>query len=125
MEQRKDKFKDPVYRGMLEENLNCLGILLDDYRGLDLLGRIVRIDNAVKAFSFGFRLNKDTFCISHEIADLSIKGIAQFIFWKFCFESEDYKYVNIMDDSGLENLKRVKLSYHPKKIIPAHIITKQ
>jgi hypothetical protein len=29
-----------------------------------------------------------------------------------------------MDDSGLDNLEKVKLSYHPVKLIPAYIITR-
>ena len=36
-------------------------------------------------------------------------------------ELKGYKFINIMDDSGLENLKKVKLSYQPLKLIPAYI----
>jgi len=43
---------------------------------------------------------------------------------RFCRDLEPCKYINLMDDSGLENLKKVKLSYHPLKIIPAYIARK-
>ncbi len=102
--------------------MNSLKVLLNNYRGLRLAGRIVRIDKEIKAFSFGFELNPEAFCILYEITDLSIKGLAQFIFRRFCAELKDYRFINIMDDSGLENLKKVKLSYKPIRLIPAYII---
>ena len=37
---------------------------------------------------------------------------------------EDFKYINIMDDSGLEGLKKVKLSYRPAKLASAYIATR-
>jgi hypothetical protein len=64
-------------------------------------------------------LNHDTFCILYEITDLSVKGLAQFIFREFSRELKGYRYLNIMDDSGLENLKQVKLSYKPVRLIPS------
>ncbi|MFZ2357354.1 MAG: phosphatidylglycerol lysyltransferase domain-containing protein, partial [Candidatus Omnitrophota bacterium] len=79
----------------------------------------------VKGFSFGFKLNEHSFCILYEITDLSAKGLAQFIFREFCRQLPDYKYINIMDDSGLENLKQVKLSYHPVKLEPAYIVKRK
>ncbi|MCM8780616.1 MAG: hypothetical protein NC908_01655 [Candidatus Omnitrophica bacterium] len=78
----------------------------------------------IKAFTFGFGLSPDTFCILYEITDLSIKGLAQFIFRQFVCELKKYRYINIMDDSGLDNLKQVKFSYHPRRLIPAYIATK-
>ena len=119
--QRKDAFKDPIYQGLLSDSSSCLKILLDNYRVLNLEGRVVIVGSEVKAFTFGFALNSDTFCVLYEITDLTIKGLAQFIFREFCAELKSYRYINIMDDSGLENLKKVKLSYHPFKLIPAYI----
>jgi len=122
---RKESNPDPVYQGMLSDSLTCLEVFLKDYKKLGGLGRIVKINGKIRGFTFGFALNKDTFCVLYEVTDLSVKGLAQFIFWKFCRELKDYRYINIMDDSGLENLKRVKLSYHPEKLVPAYIVTQQ
>ncbi len=120
-EEREKRVKDPVYRGMIGDTLICLKVALKDYRNLGLTGRVVKIDKEIKAFTFGFKLSLDTFCILYEITDLSIKGLSQFIFRQFSSELKGYNYINVMDDSGLENLKAVKLSYRPIKLIPAYI----
>ena len=121
MRERATQNQDSLYLGMLEDSRKCLEFALDNFAHLELSGRVVKIKNKVQAFTLGFPLNKDTFCIFYEIADLSIKGLAQFIFREFCQELKNYRYINVMDDSGLENLKKVKLSYHPVKLIPAYI----
>jgi len=122
--ERQSKNQDRIYQGMLKDSQICLKRLLGAYKHLDLLARLVKVDNEIKAFTFGFKLNPDTFCILYEIADLQIKGLAQFIFQRFCQEQAGFKYINIMDDSGLENLKQTKLSYHPFRLIPAYIVTR-
>lgn len=122
--ERNAKSKDKIYRGMLSDSRACLEILLKDYRQLDLAGRLIKIGKEIKAFTFGFKLSPDTFCILYEVTDLSVKGAAQFIFQRFCAELKDYKYINIMDDSGLENLKKVKLSYHPAKLCQSFTVTR-
>lgn len=121
-EHRKRYLQNSLYQGMLEDNLKSLKVALKNYRNLNLVGRVVKADGEIKAFSFGYKLNSETFCILYEITDLSLKGLAQFIFREFSGELKDYKYINIMDDSGLENLKKVKLSYRPIKLIPAYIV---
>jgi len=123
LEERRTRCHDDLYRGMLEDNRKVIKDTLANYAQLDLKGIVVRIDDKIKGFSFGYKLNKETFCVLYEITDLSIKGLAQFIFRRFCQELKDYKYINIMDDSGLENLRKVKLSYKPKRLIPAYIGT--
>lgn len=125
MRERKSNIKDTVYQGMLGDSRICLKILLDSYQDLDFVGRIVKINKKIKAFTLGFQLNPDTFCILYEITDLTVKGLAQFIFRSICSELKDYKYINIMDDSGLENLKKVKLSYHPFRLIPNYIVKRK
>ena len=113
-----------LYRGMLEDNRKVIKEAFANYKQLGLEGVVVRIDKKIQAFSFGCRLNSSTFCILYEITDLSVKGLAQFIFRRFCQGLKDYKYINIMDDSGLENLRRAKLSYKPVRLIPAYIVTR-
>lgn len=114
--------KGAVYEGMMRDSLNALKIFLDEYPRLGCEGRIVLINKEVKAFTFGFPVCRKVFCVLYEIADFSVKGSSQFIFRKFCGEMREYTRINVMDDSGLENLKRVKLSYRPVSLIPAYNI---
>ncbi len=116
---------DPVYTGMMGDSLNALKVLLRDYCRLHCAGRTITIDGRIRAFTFGFPVGKDTFCILYEIADRAVKGLSQFIFRSFCAEMGAYPYINIMDDSGLDNLRKVKLSYHPAALVPAYIVQRK
>jgi len=113
---------DDLYRGMLSDSYATVKVALDNHRDLGLIVRVVEVCGKIKAFTLGYKLNRRDFCVLHEITDLSIKGLAQFIFRRFCQEAKAWRRINVMDDSGLENLKRVKLSYRPTKLLPAHII---
>lgn len=117
MKARKDKFSDSIYQQMLEDSFFSFETALKFYEKLDLTGYVVKIDGEVKACSFGYALNEETFCILFEVCNLEYKGIAQFIFSEFAGELSGYKYINIMGSSDLENLKSVKLSYYPSKSI--------
>ncbi|MDD5567935.1 MAG: phosphatidylglycerol lysyltransferase domain-containing protein [Candidatus Omnitrophica bacterium] len=122
--QRQADNSDRIYRELLNDGSVVLKEALDNYKALGLKGVAIKLNKEIKGFTFGFELNPDTFCILYEITDLSIKGLAQFIFRSFSQELEDYEFINIMDDSGLENLKKVKLSYHPQELVPAYIVRK-
>lgn len=119
--QRQSEKTDSIYQGLLDDNRIALREALSHYSALGFQGRVVRMNKEIKGFTFGFALNRETFCILYEITDLSIKGLAQFIFRSFAEELKNYKFINVMDDSGLENLKKVKLSYHPIRLAPAYI----
>jgi len=125
VKQRRSRDPCSIYQGMLEDSRVALKEALENYSELGFKGSLVRINRKVKAFTFGYELNKETFCILYEITDLTVKGLAQFIFSRFARELKDYKYINIMDDSGLDNLKRVKLSYHPSSLMPAYTVRRK
>ena len=117
------KYEDTFYQAMLDDSKSAHRIGITHSQELDLIGRVVRIDGEVFAYTFGYALNSQTFCILFEISDLQIKGLSQYIYREFCRElSSSYKWINAMSDSGLENLKRVKLSYHPKQLITSYNI---
>lgn len=120
-QERSSDKSDAVYKGMLKDGFSCLEGIFADYSGLDLAARVVETGGKIKAFTAGFQISPETFCVLYEFADLSVKGISQYIFRRFCQELKDYKYINIMDDSGLKNLRAVKESYRPAKLIPAFI----
>jgi len=119
---RKGRSSDVLYCGLIDDNYKVIKAALVNYKQLNLEGLVIKIDKKIVAFSFGYKLNKNTFCILYEITDLLIKGLAQFIFRQFCQDLKNYKYINMMDDSGLENLRKVKLSYKPNRLEPAYIV---
>ena len=124
LNERKGKSSDEIYCGMLEDNRKVISEALANYKQLGFAGIAIIIKREIKGFTFGYKLSQDTFCVLYEITDLAIKGLAQFIFRKLCEELKIYKYINIMDDSGLENLRKVKLSYKPTALIPAYIASR-
>ncbi|PIQ88542.1 MAG: hypothetical protein COV72_07910 [Candidatus Omnitrophica bacterium CG11_big_fil_rev_8_21_14_0_20_42_13] len=103
------------YSGILDDNCLAQEEALLNFDRLNLEGKIIRVEGKVAAYTFGFALSEETFCIFSEVADLNIKGIAQFIFRQFCSDLKKYRYINVMDDSGLKNLKDVKDSYNPAR----------
>ena len=120
---RSQKYDDPLYNAMLDDSQSAHRIGISSAEALGLVGRVVRINGEIKGYTFGYPLNSDTFCVLFEITCLSINGLAQFIYREFCRElSGTYKYINAMDDSGLENLKRVKNSYHPCQLLLSYNI---
>ena len=120
---RSEKSDDPIYTAMLDDSQSAHRTGISHADALGLAGRVVHIDGEIKAYTFGYPLNVNTFCVLFEITDLRIKGLAQFIYREFCKELKaTYRWLNAMDDSGLENLKRVKNAYHPIQLIPSYNI---
>ena len=109
---------------MLEDNYHTNRLVMSYCRELGLVGRIVEIDDKIKGYSFGYKLNNDTFCVLFEVTDLEIKGLAQYIFREFIRDSNGISFINVMDDSGLKNLSKVKNSYRPVRLEPSYLITR-
>ena len=123
-ESRAAKCSDAIYRAMLEDSRCAHRIGLAHADALGLIGRVVQINGHIRGWTFGYPLNADTFCILFEVTDLAIKGLAQFIYREFTRElANAYRWLNAMGDSGLANLKRVKRSYHPARLIPSYNLT--
>lgn len=90
---------------------------------LGLVGRVAEIEGRIAAYTFGYPLNAQTFCVLFEIADRMVKGLGAYIFREFCRELEGYEFINTMDDSGLDGLRRAKLAYHPIRLIESFIVS--
>lgn len=120
--QRVDRFSDSLYQGLLEDSFICHKVTMENFLPLGLLGYVTKIKDKIAGYTFGFPINPRIFCILFEICDLLYGGISQFVFSQFCRQLSDYHYINIMDDSGLDNLRKVKLSYHPVRIVPNYVV---
>lgn len=118
---------DEIYNQMLIENQQVHRTALEHYQALALVGRVVKVEGQIKAYSFGYPLNADTFCILFEITDLEIPGLAVFIFSEICKDPtlNNYQYLNTMDDFGLPNIAQVKRSFHPQYLLPVFSVRKK
>jgi len=90
-----------------------------------LSGTVVVIGDAIAAYTFGYWLTPQTFCVLLEVADRSIPGLAQYLFREICRTAvaQGAQYINAMDDGGLASLRDAKQAYRPMKVIGSWIIT--
>lgn len=101
--------------------------MLDHHEALGLTGAVARIDGAVRAYTFGYRLAPAVFCVWAEVTDRTVPGLAAWVFREFCRYAlrQGYEFVNTMDDSGLSGLARSKRAYHPDRLVPNWIANAQ
>ncbi len=86
---------------------------LAHYDALGLQGLCLMIDGRLAGFTIGERLNASVASILIEKTDFAIPGAAQYLFREFVKTFADCRYINVGDDLGLENMRRVKMSYRP------------
>lgn len=99
--------------------------MLAHFHELGLIGIVLYIDEEVKGFTVGERINHETASVIIEKTDFEILGCAQFVFREFSKilkETYGSLYINVGDDMGFENLKKVKMSYRPDRLIPKYTI---
>lgn len=97
--------------------LDGIKYILTNISFIDYTGIAVYIDDRIKAFTIGEKVNEKMAVIHIEKADPSINGLYTFINQKFieiCFN--DVPFINREQDLGLEGLRKAKLSYHPVKL---------
>jgi len=121
---RKSSYSDGVYQQMIDENEKVHSLVFDYHQELNMFSRVVLIAGRIEGYTFGYEINKDMFCILLEVTNLKINGLATFIFSSTCqLLGKKYKYINAMDDFGMDNIKKVKMSFHPVKLLPAYNMT--
>jgi hypothetical protein len=99
---------------------------LEHHRELGLDGRVVRVDESLAAYTFGYARSRSIFCVLLEIADRGVPGLGAFVFRQFSREIADrgYTHINTMDDSGLSGLAQSKRAYRPVEMVQSYIATK-
>lgn len=99
--------------------------ILENYEDLNLIGMVLYIDNEIKGFTIGEKITENTTSVIIEKTDFETLGSAQYLFREFSkllLDTYGCEYINAGDDMGFENLKKVKMSYRPDKLIPKHTI---
>ena len=99
--------------------------MLKHYEELQLIGLVIYIDGELKGFTAGERISSDTASVIIEKTDFEVMGCAQFIFREFSKMLKEHygsTYINVGDDMGFENLRKVKMSYRPFKLVAKYTI---
>ena len=114
---------DSVYLQMLQENRQVHELILEYHKELGLIGRVVMMDDRVEAYTFGYELNSKVFCVLFEITSLEMSGSAVYLFREFCRDPicQRYSFINAMDDFGMENIRRTKMSFYPRILLPCYV----
>jgi hypothetical protein len=86
---------------------------LAHYDALGLSGLCLIVDNRIEGFTFGERISRNMASVLVEKTNFAIPGAAQYLFREYARTYADCDYINVGDDLGLENLRRVKMSYRP------------
>jgi Fe-S-cluster containining protein len=122
---RVQKHDNDIYRYMLQENRAVHRLVLAHAGRLGLVGRVVEMDGRIAAYTFGYRLNADTFCVLFEVTDLFVKGLSAFVFHRFCQDAmlKDFKWINAMDDFEAEHLAQTKMSWRPARLQAVYAVT--
>ncbi|UOD35279.1 DUF2156 domain-containing protein [Deferribacteraceae bacterium V6Fe1] len=92
---------------------------------LEILGIVLKFDEKIVGFTVGEKLNEKTASVIIEKTDFFTLGAAQYIFWEFSKilrDTYNITFINVGDDMGLENLKKVKMSYRPHTLLPKYTI---
>ena len=114
-----------VFLEGIHQERHAIKHMLKYYDKLMLIGIVIYINGELKGFTVGERINQDTATVIIEKTDFEVLGCAQFIFREFSKMLKEHytvTYINVGDDMGFENLKKVKMSYRPFKLVPKYTI---
>ncbi|MDY6053178.1 MAG: GNAT family N-acetyltransferase [Anaerovibrio sp.] len=118
--------KDCIRRDKLNKDvMDELGILQEAFNyfdDLDLVGGVLRQEGKIVAFTIGEPLNKDTFLVHFEKAFPTVQGAYPMINQQFMQHvSDEFVYINRMDDMGDPGLRKAKLSYRPDILLTKYM----
>ena len=95
-----------------------LNLCFDNFSKFAFVGGLLRVDGEVVAFTFGEKLNDNTFVTHFEKAFADIRGAYPMINNQFALNTlKEYEFVNREDDIGSEGLRKAKLSYYPEILL--------
>jgi uncharacterized protein len=114
-------------RYMLEDARETHRLMLNSYEKLDFIGRVVRLEGEIIAYTFGHMISAADFCVFAEITNRGFKGLPAFIFRRFCRDIAvlPYARVNVMDAFGLPRLEKTKRSFRPAEVLAVYTVYKK
>ena len=113
--QKRAQGSDPYGEFLLEDAGSAHEVAWSHAANLDLVGSVMRKQGRVCGYTFGYWLDKNTFCVLLEAADRTTPGLAQYLFRDTCRKAlaSGAEFINTLDDSGLVRLRESKEAYHP------------
>ncbi len=125
-EQKRRGNLDQMGKLLLEDAEMAHALVFQEHERIGLSGTVLRVNHDIAAYTFGYWLTPQTWCILLEVADRSIPGLAQWVFRETCRTamSQGAVYINAMDDAGLPGLRAAKLAYRPSAVLDAWVITR-
>lgn len=112
-----DKWFKENYDGSdssMEDELFASRQGLEHFAELDFTGGILKVEGEPVAFTFGERINSDSFDVHVEKGLDLYDGTYPMINREYVSRMPaDIKYINREEDMGEQNLRKAKLSYHP------------
>ena len=98
----------------MEDEVFASKLGLEYFRELDFTGGLLRVEGEPVAFTFGERINSDSFDIHVEKGLALYDGTYPMINREYANRlPADIRYINREEDMGEENLRKAKQSYHP------------
>ncbi len=110
---------------LLQDAKSAHDLVFAEHDGIGLSGTVVISRGRVVAYTFGYWLTPQTWCVLLEVADRSITGLSQWLFRQTCRDALDKGavYINAMDDAGIPGLREAKTAYHPESLIESWLVT--
>ncbi|MEK6854108.1 MAG: phosphatidylglycerol lysyltransferase domain-containing protein [Nanoarchaeota archaeon] len=97
-------------------------------RELGVRGIVLKVEGKVVGVSLGEKLVQNMCSNIIEKTNRAINGASQFIFREFSSywsRLSRCEFLNAQDDFGVDYLKKVKLSYHPVKLLKSYYLEKK
>jgi uncharacterized protein len=113
--QKRETRPDSFGESLLDDSVSAHEAVWSHASDLQLSGSVARVNGKVRGYTFGYWLEKQTWCVLLEVADRTISGLAQYLFRDTCRKAlaGGAEFINTMDDSGLPGLRLSKEAYHP------------
>jgi uncharacterized protein len=124
--QKRQGSLDPMGKLLLEDAEAAHTLVFREHDQIGLSGIVVKVDNHIAAYTFGYWITPQTWCVLFEVADRSIPGLAQWLFRETCRTAmaQGAVSINAMDDAGLPGLRVTKLAYRPSAILDTWVLTR-
>lgn len=96
-----------------EQERQAIERAIDYHDYLNLHGLGLFIGDRLEGFTLAERITPGVASVLVEKTNFATSGSAQFLFREVCLLFADCEYMNVGDDLGMENLRKVKMSYRP------------